>query len=344
MSAALRVVEAVTTPLVPADYLDMFAPLRSGADLRARVLDVTLETVDAMTVTLRPGRTWRGHVPGQYIRIGVDIDGVRNWRAYSVTSPVGAETVTFTTKRIPDGHVSNHIVGSLRPGTLIQLDQATGEFVLPTALDKPLFITAGSGITPVMGMLRNRRLRDALLVHSAPTADEVIFGPELRRRSARGEFRLLERHTSRQSLLTHDELVRLVPDWAERPTWLCGPAALLDDFTAAWEAHGVAANLHTERFRPSVTVAGEGGHVRFERQRIELDADGTRPLLDVGEEAGALMPSGCRMGICFGCVASLKEGAVRDLRNGELTVAADGDDLRIQTCVSAPAGDCRIDL
>ena len=57
------------TPLVPSDYLDLIAPLRSGADLRARVVSVTRETRDAVTVRLRPGRDWAGHVPGQYVRI-----------------------------------------------------------------------------------------------------------------------------------------------------------------------------------------------------------------------------------------------------------------------------------
>src|SRR5438046_1935912 len=89
-SALRRVAEAAVTPLLPDDYLDLVAPLRAGADLRGRVVSVTPETRDASTVRIRPGRGWRGHVPGQYIRIGVDVDGVRQWRAYSLTSPVDA--------------------------------------------------------------------------------------------------------------------------------------------------------------------------------------------------------------------------------------------------------------
>src|SRR5690349_8719211 len=103
-----RVAEAVTTPVVPAEYLDLIAPLRSGADLRGKVVSVTPETRDAATVRIRPGRGWRGHVPGQYIRIGVDVNGVRNWRAYSVTSLVGEPdgTVSVTVKAIDGGKVS----------------------------------------------------------------------------------------------------------------------------------------------------------------------------------------------------------------------------------------------
>ena len=86
--------------------------------------------------------------------------------------------LTITVKAIPDGRVSNHLVRSAREGMLIHLDQACGEFVLPEPHPaKVLFVTAGSGITPVMGMLRNAldQLRDVVLVHSAPTAADVIF-------------------------------------------------------------------------------------------------------------------------------------------------------------------------
>ena len=344
-----RVAEAVTTPVVPADYLDLLAPMRQGADLRGRIVSVTPETRDAATVTIRPGRSWRGHIPGQYIRIGVDVDGVRNWRAYSLTSPVAAADglISITVKAIPDGKVSNHVVRSLQPGTLVHLDQATGDFVLPRQRPaRALFITAGSGITPVMGMLRNHldELDDVVVVHSAPTREDVIFGGELRAWAQDGRLRLVERLTDRDGLLGVEELDEVVPDWRERETWACGPTGMLDAVEAHWAATGVADLLHTERFRPVVIAEGEGGTVTFARQGTVVDADGATPILDAGEEAGVLMPSGCRMGICFGCVVPLREGAVRDLRNGEMTIATPGDGIRIQTCVSAAAGACEIDL
>lgn len=345
---AWRVAELVTTPLLPADYLDLFDPLRSGADLRGRIVDVRPETADSATVTIRPGRGWRGHVPGQYIRIGIDIDGVRNWRAYSVTSWTGRTDglVTITPKAIPEGVVSNHLVHRTEPGTLVMLDQATGDFVLPaTPPGKVLFLTAGSGITPVMGMLRNRlsELPDAVLLHSAPSRDDVIFGGELRNLAAQGALRLVERHTDSEGMLDLGELDAIVPDWRAREVWLCGPTGLLDAAEAHWSAAGVYDRLHSERFRPSIVVAGEGGTVRFTDSGTVVEADGATPILDAAEDAGVLMPSGCRMGICYGCVLPLREGAVRDLRTGELTVAVPDDGVKIQTCVSAAAGDCQIE-
>ena len=347
--ALRRLAESAVSPFVPADYLDLVNPLRSGADLRGRVVAVEAETADAATVRIRPGRSWRGHRPGQYVRIGVDVDGVRQWRAYSLTSLRHAVDglLSITVKALPEGRVSRHVVRHLQPGTLIQLDQAAGDFVLPGRLPaRSLFVTAGSGITPVIGMLRNHlhELRDVVVVHSAPTAADVIFGAELRSLAEGGLIRLVERHTSSQGLLRPDELDGLVPDWRERETWACGPTGLLDALEERWTGAGLADRLHTERFRPVVVTEGEGGALSFTRQGAVVQADGATPILDAAEDAGVLMPSGCRMGICFGCVVPLTEGAVRDLRNGELLMATPGDDVRIQTCVSAAAGPCTIDL
>jgi ferredoxin len=84
--------------------------------------------------------------------------------------------------------------------------------------------------------------------------------------------------------------------------------------------------------------------VRFTGTGVVLEVDGATPILDAGEQAGVLMPSGCRMGICFSCVLPLHEGSVRDLRSGDVTTAAPGDGVLIQTCVSAAAGRCDINL
>src|SRR5919107_720613 len=106
---AMRLAEYVTTPLLPADYLDMVNPLRAGADLRGRVVAVQRETADAATLVIRLGADWQRHVPGQWVRIGIDVDGVRMWRAYSLTShldrPDGC--ISVTVKAIPGGRVSN---------------------------------------------------------------------------------------------------------------------------------------------------------------------------------------------------------------------------------------------
>ncbi|MEO7942138.1 MAG: ferredoxin reductase [Marmoricola sp.] len=351
-----RVAELAATPLVPSDYLDVFNPLRAGAELRGRVVSVTPETEDAATLVIKPGADWAGHIPGQYVRIGIDVDGVRLWRAYSLThGPREDGYISITVKAVPYGKVSNHIVRDTRPGTLVHLEQAAGEFVLPTEGGKFLFVTAGSGITPVIGILRNlfpvadsgvvRLPRssgyDITVVHVAPTEPDSIFIHNLRELYEAGMINLVARYDDQHGVLDVADLAELVPDLAERTTFACGPAGLLD----ALEAHHVELGLKllTEQFRVTTLVTGEGGTVSFTKNDTRVEATGDRPILEQAEEAGVLMPSGCRMGICYGCVLPLREGTVRDLRTGEITTAIEGDGVKVQTCINAAAGSCTFD-
>jgi ferredoxin len=137
------------------------------------------------------------------------------------------------------------------------------------------------------------------------------------------------------------DLATLVPDLAERTTYACGPHGLLDALAAHHAERDLP--LFTEQFRTATVVAGEGGKLTFSKGGAVVDTDGSGPILDAAEDAGVLMPSGCRMGICYGCVLPLREGAVRDLRNGELTTAVDGDGVLVQTCINAAAGPCDFD-
>ncbi|MCD6640254.1 MAG: ferredoxin reductase [Nocardioides sp.] len=354
---AIRVAEAATTPLLPADYLDLFAPLRSGADLRGRIVEIHPETRDAATILIRPGADWAGHVPGQFLRIGIDVDGVRQWRAYSLThGPRRDGLISITVKAVPDGVVSNHLVHHARPGTLVHLEQAQGEFVLQGDADRLLFVTAGSGITPVIGMLRNLfpstdegvlRLErsaglDVVVVHVAPSRPDSIFIRDLEALAAAGAIRLIARYDDEHGVLDVDDLASIVPDLAGRRTLACGPAGLLDALAAHHERAGL--DLVVEQFRTTRVEAGEGGTVTFADGRT-LEADGASPILDVAEEGGVLMPSGCRMGICMGCVIPMTDGAVRDLRNGEVTTAIPGETgaVKVQTCINAAAGPCTFD-
>lgn len=364
-----QVAALLAVPLVPADYLDLFDPLRKGADLRARVIEVQPETADAATIVLKPGKDWAGHVPGQFARIGVDVEGVRHWRAYSLThGPRADGHISITVKAVDGGRVSPYLVHEAPPGTLVHLEQAQGEFVLPESLSgrKLLFVTAGSGITPVIGMLRNlfpvtdsgvlgvdtprsspiagsAAGPDIVCLHLAPARTHSIFLDNLAELDRAGAIRLIDRHDDEHGTFDVAMLAELVPDLAERSTYACGPAGLLDALAAHHDAADL--ELHTEQFRTPTVVVGEGGTVRFDKTGSELELDAATSILDAAEAAGVLMPSGCRMGICFGCVLPLKEGAVRDLRNGELIVAVPGetDGLNVQTCISAAAGACVID-
>jgi ferredoxin-NADP reductase len=341
-----------TTPLLPDDYLKLLNPLWSARELRGEVVDVQRETEDSATVTIKPGWGFTGdYRPGQYVGIGLRIDGRWHWRSYSLTSIPRRDKklISITVKATPEGFLSTHLVNGVKSGTIVRLAAPKGDFALPDPPPaKLLLVTAGSGITPVMAMLRSMAQRghtsDVVHIHSAPSAQHVIFHDELQE---------LDRGPSNYSLLlqlTEDmghldfgkELDALVPDWKERPTWACGPPAMLDAIEQVWTDAGVPEDrLHMERFVIARTdKGGEGGTVTFALSDKSVEADGATSLLEAGEKVGIQMPFGCRMGICQTCVLPLESGHVRDFRSGD----EHGEGDRIQTCISAASGDCTLNI
>ena len=348
--AARAIAERITTPLLPDDYLKLANPLWSARELRGRVLEVRRETVDSATLVIKPGWGFSfDYQPGQYIGIGLLVDGRWRWRSYSLTSsPIkGARIITITVKAMPEGFLSSHLVGGVAPGTVVRLAAPQGNFVMPDpAPASVLFITGGSGITPVMSMLRTLARRDQVTdivhLHSAPTESDVMFASELAdlERSHDG-YQLRLRSTRTEGRLDLARLDDEVPDWRERQTWACGPEGMMNDAERVWHVHGIAGQLHLERFAVSKAAAhGQGGTVQFARSQKAVTVDGATPLMDAGEDVGIQMPFGCRMGICQSCVVGLLDGHVRDLRTG----AEHEPGSRIQTCISAASGDCVLDV
>jgi ferredoxin-NADP reductase len=345
----------ITTPLLPDDYLKLANPLWSARELRGRVLEVRRETVDSATLVIKPGWGFSfDYRAGQYVGIGLLVEGRWRWRSYSLTSsPVtskGSRTITITVKAMAEGFLSSHLVGGVEPGTIVRLAAPQGNFVMPDPTPASvLFLTAGSGITPVMSMLRTLVRRGGIgdpghvvHVHSAPTEDDVMFATELAQlEQAQPGYRLHLRATRTQGRLDLDHLDEAVPDWRQRHTWACGPEAMLDAAERTWTAAGLADQLHLERFAVSRAAAhGSGGTVTFARSGKTAEVDGATPLMDAGETAGIQMPFGCRMGICQSCVVGLVDGHVRDLRSG----VEHEPGTRVQTCVSAASGDCVLDV
>jgi ferredoxin-NADP reductase len=350
---ALELIRSFTSPLLPDDYLELINPLWSTREMRGRIERVERETPEAVSIVIKPGWEWPGHRPGQYLRLGIEVDGVHHWRAYSLTSdperPDGC--IAITPKVVEAGKVSPFLFRRVRPGTIVRLGGVEGTFVLPDPPpQKLLFISAGSGITPIMSMLRSLAgsggLQDVVHVHCARTADGVIFAEELRALATRHPaYRLHQRITSRQRRVGPEQLDELCADWRERETFLCGPAGLLEAMSERWKLDGSSARLHMEHFQPDAQVGdgerGEGGEISFCSSGVQARSDGEQPILAAGEESGIELPYGCRMGICHSCVGRLRSGRVRDLRTGRVH-GQPGELLR--TCINAPEGAVEIDL
>lgn len=339
-------------------YAEWFSPAFSLTEVRAEVVAIEHPTADSVTLKLKPNRNWQGFRAGQYVRLTVEIDGRRRMRCYS---PANAEStpdglLELTAKAHAGGFVSKHLKTRLAVGTVVGLSQAEGSFALP--VERPgnvLLISGGSGITPVMAMLRTlvdeRHAGPITFLHYSNTAADQIYGDELAAiAAAHPNVRVLRGYATPDQggelsgLFCREHLASQVPDFANAEAFLCGPPGLMKAVQALWTAEGLADRLHVEHFTAAAPVTVDSGSavgdVRFVRsERLATNTGAT--LLDQAEGAGLKPESGCRMGICHACTCRKVSGRVRDTRTGEISDAGEAD---IQICVSVPVGTVTLDL
>ena len=340
----------LTTPLLPDDYLTLLNPLWSSRELRGRVEKVVPETEDAATLVIRPGWGWRyDHRPGQYVGIGVQVDGKFQWRSYSVSSAPkrSGRTIAITVRAMPEGLLSSHLVKGLEPGTHRAARAARGRL----RAARP---AAGQDAVPRRWQRRHAGDGDA--AHARPARLDAGRRPallladrgadDLPRRDRRTSRRSTTRsrctgcYTDTDGMLELADLDDLCPDWRERETYACGPSPMLDAITEHFEAADLEDRLHLERFSLELGgEGGEGGTITFRNSGKTVESDGATTVLEAGEEAGIGMPFGCRMGICHTCTLTLVSGKVRDLRNGD---EFGEPNEPVQTCVTAAVGDVHV--
>lgn len=350
-------VSVLVAPQHVESYVQLIDPLWSARDVRARVVGVTRETADTVSLLLRPNRNWRGHQPGQFVLLSVRVDGVRHTRAFSLSAASTArDPLRITIKRLDDGVVSSWVDRSARVGHIVEVSQALGHFVLPVPIPrKVLLISAGSGITPMMAMVESVLARDPgvqlTLLHYA--RGEVIFGrrlAELAQQHPRFLLRLKIAGADTGSgaeRFSPECLERDVPDWAEFETFLCGPSALEQPVVALWRSRGLLERLHVERFRlPGEFIGasgeGEGIHtVTCAKRGGSIAVRRGQPLLAQLEAAGMRPEHGCRIGVCNRCRCHKASGRVRNLLSQRVSEARDES---IQLCINAAMSDLVLDL
>ncbi len=351
----LRAINRFTSPLLIDDYLELINPLWSSRELRGKVVEINRETEDASTIVIKPGWEWEGHEPGQYLRIGLDIEGVRHWRAYSLTSDPASDEdcISITVKHAKDGKVSPYLVRKLREGTIVSLGEVTGEFKLPDEVpEKLLFISAGSGITPIKAMINDLadkdELVDAIHIHSARGKDDVIFGDQLRKLGRRrttatpststtraGTATTASRPTSSTSACPTGRSASPSPPARRSSSTRC---ASTGRSTATRTCSSSSASSRpTARAARRATAAPSSSRSPTRRSRPTAGSRSSSPA----RTRASTCAYGCRMGICHTCVGKCVSGKVRDLRSGEV-MDAEGQTIRI--CINAPEGPVEVEL
>ncbi|TIT54910.1 MAG: hybrid-cluster NAD(P)-dependent oxidoreductase, partial [Mesorhizobium sp.] len=286
-----------------------------------RVID---ETHDVKTFVFSAAS---GHLfsfsAGQYLVLHLTIDGTRVTRSYSVSSPPTRPLdLQITVKRVKGGLVSNWLHDNLRPGHDIEIEGPVGRFNFDDLpCEKPLFLSGGSGVTPIMSMLRALTDRasgqDILFIHSARTPADIVFRSELEALAARFanvdvRFVCSQEGSARQGptgRIDRPMLLRLAPDLHQRTSYVCGPEPFMQTVRACVAEIGIApSQYHEESFGGAVgnsmplqsAVAGPTC-VHFTRSGVEYLCAPGETLLDAARKSGLYIPTACQQGICGTC-------------------------------------------
>lgn len=323
--------------------------LPSRTHMQARIVDIIAETAETKSFVLAPDRKWPGHRAGQFVPVEAEVDGVRVRRCYSISSGASApreDRITITAKRVPGGKLSNWLHDHARPGTVVTLGEPAGEFVVPDHRRRPvLFVAGGSGITPVIAILRDleqrEELEDVALIHVARTDADAIFGRELATIAhANPGFQLISHRDANDGMLDAAAIRTYAPYLGARDIYVCGPPGLVDLVINIGEAAG--ATVRHERFvapprRPR--IVGAPALVQLRGRSVTLAA--TQPLLFELEGAGERPAHGCRMGICNSCRCKKVSGTVEDVTTGAVS-SEPNEEIRL--CMSIARSDLELAL
>ncbi len=351
-----RLLKPVVAPAVFDFWASRLNPAWSWERPLARVIAREQASRDAVTLILKPNRHWSGFQPGQHLNIGAEIDGSRVTRSYSLTGPARADgRIAITVKGIEGGKLSQHLCSQARVGDVLELGAAFGDMTLPERLDgRWLFLAAGSGITPLMAMVRTLAAQAMPvpldLIYWARNREELCFAAELRAlATAHANFNVHFVLTREAELIQGESSGRidralidsLLDDADERHVFACGPGGFVDTARSLFSA--TAPTFHAEAFTPLPRVIEEGGKVQ-----VTLAASGRTLTLPRGQsllsalEAEGLKPtSGCRMGICNTCACGKSSGTTRNLNTGDI---AEEPVSALKLCISSAVSDLVLDL
>ena len=379
-----RLLDALATPHGADRYLDLLHPGSSPGEPRAEIVAARHQGIGSVTLTLRPDGDWRGFRAGQHVRLTVEIDGVRETRFYS---PACAERVDgdieVTVRAHAAGKVSRYLNERARPGMVVGCSAAQGEFVLPRKRPEPLLlISGGSGITPMMSILRT--LHDeshpgqVTFLHYARTVRHIPYRDELERIAGGapnvrvklvgtregGAHKDSARpgsanehgtrkggagaNQARQSdplnrYLTSRLLRRLAPDYEGAYTYVCGPPSLIAAVRVLRDEEGIDAPLWAESFQPPAFAPAEQAAEGSVRfVRSSKRAPSDGRCLLEQAEQAGLRPA---HGCRMGiCRMCTTRKTAGSVRNLLSGEISGGASEDIQICVTAPVGDVELAL
>ena len=324
------------------------------------------ETHDVRTFSFvaDPGRVFL-YKPGQFMTLELEVDGVAIQRCYTIaSSPARPYILSITVKRQPGGLVSPWLHDMLRPGMRVRALGPMGDFTCEAhSTERTLFLSGGSGITPLMSMARWQddmaSTADVVFIHSARSPADIIFRRELdllaqHRPGFRTSFICegdlpADAWSGLRGRLTRPLLEALVPDLMTRTVFTCGPASYIQGVRDMLRGLGFdMAHYRQESFdfasdaEIAPTVAEVGFRIAFAKSGRQIQCGPETTILAAAQAAGLRLPSSCTKGMCGTCKSKLLSGAV-DMRHGGGIRQREIDHGSILLCCSRPLADLVID-
>ncbi|MTI15064.1 hybrid-cluster NAD(P)-dependent oxidoreductase [Sansalvadorimonas verongulae] len=308
------------------------APVWEKGSVELICQQVIRETADISTFVFQTEQKTRFQFkPGQFITLIQEIDGEKVYRSYSMSStPSRPYTLNLTIQRVEGGKMSNWLFENLKPGSRIQATGPDGVFnIVDIPAKKVLFISASSGITPVMSMSRwlldTCADADIRFLHCAASESGVVFRRELELLDAQHDnFNLSTVLDDRDGLLNQEMLQQLVPDLHSRDLFICGSPGYINAVREMVESAGFNMDQFHQEFFNADTIkeieertegatdaeVAEGFEVKLEKTGAAVTVDPSELLVDVLQGQGAPVIAACRAGVCGACKVQILDGEV----------------------------------
>jgi len=352
--------------------IQMIVPQWTTDAYRAQVVEIRDEMADMYTLVLKPqtgliDRQWPAFVAGQFIELMVEKDGARTLRCFSISSSPAyyqkTGLIELSIRIQQQGRITPWIRQQLEPGSLVNISQAQGDFVLPEAMlysqktEKLLLIAGGSGITPFRSMLQQQAINKSMS-ESSPQLDihllyysrddqQVAFQQELEQlQQDYQNLTISFVDSEKEGFINSQHLQSFCADYAQRTAFICGPSPMIQQARKVLAELDVANDKINFEFFGAAPIEienSEQGVVLFQASEKTLvsEKEKTNTLLEQAEEMGIKPVSGCRIGVCHQCICKKKSGVVFNTRTQEYS---DTGSEEIQLCISVAQGDVVLDL
>lgn len=306
-----------------------------------KVKKIINETHDMKVFYIEKNSYTDNFKPGQFVNIGVKINGKLEKRSYSIVSPCEENQISFMVKKIENGLVSNWLHNNIKEGDSLLLGEAMGEFTVDlNSIKKLCLLSGGSGITPVMCILRDIKNKnidcDVIFFHAAKTLNDIPFKSEFKELNKDNKFKFVFIIEENDGRPTQDKIKELVPDLFERTTYLCGPSGMTDAIIPLWNEH--KNKLIIERFSIKSVESNETVKITLKNNK-EIFVKKGLTLLESLEKQNIWHPSSCRAGICNMCVCKKLSGETKNI--SDMSISSGEEDIKL--CISVPNSSIKLD-